>query len=139
MKIRFAKGTHKGKEGWEDDSKQYAEDSGYRAVIVKTKNILKQTRVLFTSIRKPFEDATSREEAAIQQHPDLELAIIELAEKWAEIPDYDHNNVMSLLFEELQIADSHQEQRGFKARYRRVFFPSKKNKRDRNDEDEMHN
>ncbi|KAL3903644.1 MAG: hypothetical protein SGARI_005282, partial [Bacillariaceae sp.] len=83
--IRFVKGKYAGYEGWEDKSKRKKKGSRYRPVIIKLEEKEKKTSVLKTSFRSLFHIPSTLEEAALQQHPDLELAMINLAGMFAQI------------------------------------------------------
>jgi hypothetical protein len=132
--IRFVKGTYAGMNGWIDNSKKKKKKGSlYRSVIVdwqddddddNTEEF--QTKVRESSIRNAWTDnPQTLEEAAIMQHPDIEKAMIELAEKFASIGcNVKNENVMSLLNDELKLAKHSLKKLGNKARFRYVAFKS---------------
>ena len=120
--IRFVKGTYQGRNGWLNKNRR-SKKSRYSYVIVDLEEEgEKPTRVLTTSIRKPHKVPTSFEEAALQQHPDIELAMIRLCEMWAECGLNDGNNATRLFVEELHNAHESLKTQGNKARHRQVHF-----------------
>lgn len=120
--IRFVKGTYAGQTGWYN-SVNNTKSGIYCSVIVPMKSgAEKATRVLKSSIRAPFADPTTFEEAALQQHPDLELAMINLAEMFVQCGVTRSTEAMKLLDAELTEAYSRFKLLGNKARYRGVDF-----------------
>ena len=119
--IRFVKGSYAGCVGWVNTSKRSKKKSSYVHVIVKTEgNIEKATRVKRNSIRQTFEDPTSFEEAALQQHADLELALIRVTEIFAECGINQTIEAIRLFEEELDRSRAFQISLGNKARYRHI-------------------
>ena len=121
--IRFVKGTYAGNQGWLNTSKK-SKSGRYDYVIVNLDDKEKPTRVLKSSIRKPFQEPETYEEAAVQQHPEMELAMIRLAEMFAECGVQQAGETVKLFVKELERAHHHQLQLGSKARYRNVNFTS---------------
>jgi hypothetical protein len=133
--IRFVKGTYAGLTGWKNKGKKKAKGSQMIPVIVlletdrsTNKDRLKATRVKRSSYRKRFAEPANKEEAAIQQHSDLEAAMIDFAAKWSQIGTVDPNNIIKLFLVELNDAQKLQKQLGNKARYRYVEYPFKRNR-----------
>jgi len=137
--IRFVKGVYANLVGWKNKAKKKVKGSQRVPVIVLLEKIgngkdkVKATTVNRSSFRKPFTEATSKEQAAIQQHPDLELAMINLAAMWAQMGKTDLNNVVKLFTDELADAQQRQRKLKGKARYRFVEYPFSL-KRQREDE-----
>lgn len=130
--IRFVKGTYSGLVGWKNKAKKKVKGSQMIPVIVLLEKIangkdkVKATKVKRSSYRKRFSEATSKEQAAIQQHPDLELAMINLAAIWAQMGTTDLKNIVKLFTDELADAQQLQRKLKGKARYRFVEFPFKR-------------
>jgi hypothetical protein len=80
--------------------------------------------------RNRFAEPKCKEEAAIQQFPDFELLMINLAEKWAQIPMVDTNNAIRFFKHELDEAQKHQKQLKSKANYKYVEYPFKRERSD---------
>lgn len=128
--IRFVKGTYAGMHGWIDKDKKKKKGSAYRNVIVDYKakdgddeDGIYQTRVKESSYRKLWTQPKTFEEAALQQHPDIEKAMITLAEMFAQCgSDLSNDGVLQLFHEELTRAKAHIKGLGSKARYRYVLF-----------------
>jgi hypothetical protein len=123
--IRFVKGTYAGLAGWKNKAKKRAKGSMI-PVIVQLERGLKPTMVKLSSFRKAFTEPTSKEEAAVQQNPDLELAMINLATMWAQMGLTDISNIVKLLATEINEAQKHQKNLKGKARYRYVEYPCKR-------------
>ena len=123
--IRFVKGTYAGLIGWKNKAKKKIKGSPNVPVIVQVDKKLKATKVRLTSYRDPFTDPASKEAAAIQQHPDLELAMIDLAAIWAQMGTIDTRNVLALFTTELEQAQKNQKKLKGKARFRSVEYPCK--------------
>ena len=125
-RIRFVKGTYAGELGWMDKSRKSkkSKKSKYRYVIVDLDGGEKATRALLTSYRVHCGevDPNSCEEAALQQHPDLELAMIRLAEMFAECGMCDTREAVRLFGAEMDLAKQHQHKLGRHARFRSVEF-----------------
>ena len=121
--IRFIRGVYAGCKGWINKSKNNKKKSNFRHVIVELDDgVEKATRVKFNSYRKPFSEAHYYEEAAVQQHSDLEFAMIRLAEMFVECGIHDNMHTLRLFDAELRVARANQTRMGGKARYRNVLF-----------------
>ena len=94
--IRFIKGSYVGFNGCINTGKT-AKSPMYQYVIVATDNGDKRTRVKKTSIRPLWQAPQSYEEAALQQYPEIELAMVRLAEMWASC-GIDNNVIVTNLF-----------------------------------------
>lgn len=140
--IRFVKGTYAGLTGWKNKGKSRKRGSQLIPVIVLlvessetyTMENLKATKVKRSSYRKRFTEPANKEEAAIQQHPDLEAAMINCAAKWAEVATVDNPSIVKLFLAELVEAQKYQLQLKGKSRYRYVEYPISKRSRE-NSED----
>jgi hypothetical protein len=124
--IRFIKGTYAGLTGWTNKAKKKAKGSSMIPVIVQLEGGLKATKVKVSSFRKRFILPTCKEEAAVQQNPDLELAMINLATMWAQMGVTDISNIVKLLSTEIHEAQKQQKKLKGKARYRFVEYPVKR-------------
>ena len=139
--IRFVKGTYAGLTGWKNKGKSRRKGSQLIPVIVlleqdgKRLEHLKATKVKRSSYRKRFTEPANKEDAALQQHLDLEAAMINCAAKWAEIATVDNTSIVNLFLAELVEAQKYQMQLKGKARYRYVEYPI--NKRGRGDSEDM--
>ena len=121
--ISFVKGAYAGYEGWIDISKRKKGWSQYQHVIVKlAMDKEKATRVKVSSYRVPFEEPRCFIEAAVQQHSDIELAVIRVCETFADLGLHDNLDSLKLINEELDRARNHQVNLGGKGRYRRVIW-----------------
>ena len=81
-------------------------------------------RVKRTSVRSPFRPAQTFEDAIIQQHPDIELALVQLAEMFASCDIQNTRRTLELLDFELSSAMSRMRESGANPRYRGVRFPA---------------
>ena len=122
--IRFIKGKYQGCVGWLNSAVKKKKKAVYRHVIIKgEKEEDKLTKVKESSYRKPFAAPQSYEEACLQQHSDIELAMVQLAEMFAECKVHTNNvNIASLFEAELKRAVDYQVKLGNRARYRAVDF-----------------
>lgn len=123
------KGKYAGMEGWLNTKKKSNKNSFYRSVIVKLEDEdgeeerVKATRVKRNSIRDLWPTTiTTYEEAALQQNPDIERAMIELAEMFAQCGVTSNNGFLRLFDKELTRARTFQNKLGHKGRYRYIFF-----------------
>ena len=135
--ICFVKGTYAGLAGWKNKAKKRAKGSSMIPVIVQLENELKATKVKLSSFRKPFTEPTCKEEAALQQNPDLELAMINLATMWAQMGVTDISNIAKLVATEINEAQKHQRNLKGKARYRLVEYPVTGKRKSNSVEDTM--
>ena len=124
--IRFVKGTYDGLAGWKNKAKNRAKGSSLIPVIVQLERGPKATKVKLLSFRKPFTEPTCKEEAAVQQNPDLELAMINLATMWAQMGVTDISKIVKLVATKINEAQKHQKNLKGKARYRYVEYPCKR-------------
>lgn len=137
--IRFVKGKYVGLTGWIDKSKKKKKDSFFRNVIVhlepdddddddegnhRSLGEELSTRVKLSSYRKLWPAAAPRSfaEAAIMQHPDIERAMIELAEMFAQCCIQQTDPALNLLCVEIDLARKNLIKQGRKGRYRAVNF-----------------
>lgn len=122
--IRFIKGAYAGYTGWINASATKKKNSFWWPVIVDMDGDETTTRVKESSMRKHFTaPPTTLEEAAVQQYPDLELAMIKLADIFAQIAGLQDNcQAVNLFNAELIRARNDQQKQGNKARYRHVHF-----------------
>lgn len=121
--IRFVKGTYAGRHGWIDSSRRETK-SFTQAVIVAADGDDGErcTRVQKSSFRPEFQDPISFEEAALQQHFDMEQTMIKLAQMFVECGIRDNREATELFAAELNIAATLQLQKGSSARWRDVTF-----------------
>lgn len=86
-------------------------------------NDKKATQVKMSSFRDLTTAAPrSFEEAAIIQHSDMEKAMMDLAEMFAQCGIRDNREALRLFNDELSLARNYQASLGGKARYRNVVF-----------------
>jgi hypothetical protein len=118
--VRFVKGKYKGLTGWIDkDWKTEAPDSDYvGVVVVKKSGTEKATYVKRSSVRPVHKNPRCFEEAAIQQHKELEQALICFAELWVECGINNNDMALKFLNDEINAARDRQTKRGSKACYR---------------------
>ena len=122
-KIWFVAGLYKGKKGWLDTSKQCESGSPNVFVIVDMgKGIEKATYAQFTSFRDPHEKPANFEQAALQQHPDIEQTLVKLATMFAQCRISITVNAVTLLEEEIHKQQKFMRTLGRRARYRFVDF-----------------
>jgi hypothetical protein len=124
--IRFVKGKYAGFQGWKDSSRKKKKGSRYRPVIIQLEGSEHMTSVHRASYRSPFQAPRSFEEAALQQHSDLELAMIRVADMFAELGVTDNRIAVNIFDKELKRAREDQLKLGSKARYRKVDFKAEK-------------
>ena len=122
--IRFIRGSYEGFIGWINKSKKTKKKKSSRrfVIVLLDDGTEKQTWVKKNSYRKRHSDPASYEEAALQQHSDMELTMIKLAEMFAEIGTSNFQEVVRLFYIELEIAYKNQKELGNKARFRNVEF-----------------
>ncbi|CAB9513719.1 hypothetical protein SEMRO_608_G174830.1 [Seminavis robusta] len=113
--IRFIRGTYKGCTGWMNR----AIKSSTCNVIVAHEGVEKVTRVLSSSVRNKWTEPTSFEHALVQQHADVELAMVALAELLAECGVRRNPEILALINTELTIARKKNDDSGVKT-YRSV-------------------
>jgi hypothetical protein len=121
--IRFVKGKYAGLEGWIDKGKKKQKKSFFQNVIVRLEDEEKATYVKISSYRRQFSGAArTYEEAAMMQHSDIERAMIDLAEMFAQCAVRNNTEALRLFNDELNSAREFQQKLGNKARYRSVTF-----------------
>jgi len=124
--IRFIRGVYVGLTGWTNDAVNTPakkRTSKMRGVIVSMPGGQdKPANVWRRSYPKQFKDTTNRAEAAIQQHPKIEMAMIDLCEMVAQCELRTHQDIIHIMNAELTEAKKHQRDMKGKARYRRVEY-----------------
>lgn len=126
--IRFVKGVYAGCTGWLNKSRKKKKGSPFRSVIVHVEDdeddlgFDKYTRVKDNSYRPSHKAPASFEEAALQQHPDLELTMIRFAEMLAECGITDPGQIGHLFAIEFARAVKYQHSLKSKARYRSTIY-----------------
>lgn len=121
--IRFVKGTYAGRHGWIDSSRRETKSFSQAVIVAASEDDVERcTRVLKSSFRWEFQDPTSFEEAALQQHFDMEQTMIKLAQMFVECGICDNHQATELFKAELDIAATLQLQKGSSARWRDVTF-----------------
>ena len=116
--------------GWIDKDKKKKKDSPYRNVIVNYEAKHSddedgpiQTRVKESSFRKLWTNPATYEEAALQQHRDMEKTMIALAEMFAQCGvGLANDGALHLFNAELTLAKENMTRLGSKARFRYVHF-----------------
>ena len=108
--IRFVRATYKGCTGWVDTANKAKR--GWVWVIVDDKDYEEEvhTRVWKSSVRETHKTPTTWAEAATQQHPDIEFAVIELSRMFAtctNLNDTSWESVVQLLGREIKLAQLH--------------------------------
>ena len=123
--IRFVRGKYVGCTGWHDISRKKSEKSKFFPVIVTMEDDTeKQTRVRGSSIRVPHKAPLTHKEAAMQQYPDIELAMINLADMFIQCNIESPEETLRMFNNELLASRNRQDALKGKARYRGVYFPS---------------
>lgn len=120
--IRFVKGVYAGRHGWIDISHPETKSFYQNVIVADDGNGEKFTRVKKSSFRSHFQDPISYEEAALQQHFDMEQTMIKLAQMFVECGIKDNSEATELFAAELNTAAILQLQQGSKARWRDVTF-----------------
>lgn len=135
VEIRFCGGQYHGKTGWKNVAREPTNKGRVPVIVLldpKKPNKVKVTNVERHNVRKPWAEAKTMEEAALQQYKDLEGNMIKSAMLWAKMGTIDHNKILKMFEAELVVA---QKVIRRKKTYNYVEFPY--NKRGRDDEDEM--
>jgi hypothetical protein len=109
--IRFIRGTYKGCTGWLDTANKSKKKSKTIWVVVNDEeddeyNEEIHTKVWRTSIREKPKAPTTWAEAAVQQHPEIEDALLEVARLFATCEIADENSVIALIGTEIQRAQT---------------------------------
>jgi len=119
--IRFIAGKYQGKEGWINAEKK--ETLFMVPVIVDMGSHLKPTFVRKESVSEPHGPPSSYEEAALQQHPDIEVMMNKLTCQLARCnigAGNDLEAIAKIFCKNLVKAYSRQEAMGHKASWRHV-------------------
>lgn len=131
VEIRILKGTYQGCKGWLNDAEAAKNTNQKRAyayvIVADDEGDELVTRIKRTSFRM-VEKATTYEAAALQQHPDMEKAMIDLARMFAECHIQGNDGALQLFNAELDIARENQRKLGHKARFRLVQWTQTKRK-----------
>ena len=125
--IKVVGGIHLGCKGWIDKTKDPTND--YTHIIVRKNNktneevrtrVRHENYVLKTEISNPV----SYEEAMLVQHLDIDALLTKLVQKMAECELADGSNIASIIKQRFEKAKARQENKGSKARWRRVRWPA---------------
>ena len=103
--IRFIRGTYIGCIGWLDTANK-CKRSKLIWVVVNDEDYDEEvhTKVWQTSIRESLKQPETWADAAVQQHPEIEAAVIEVTRLFATCPILDEIAVMELISKELKRA-----------------------------------
>jgi hypothetical protein len=106
--IRFIRGTYKECTGWLDTANKSKKKSKMIWVVVNDEDYDEEvhTQVWRTSIRESHKEPVTWAEAAVQQHPEIEAAVIEMARLFASCSIADEKSVMKLIGEEIRRAQT---------------------------------
>ena len=116
--MRFIRGTYAGRKGWINDAapKRKFIHQMWNAIVDvgdDEEGLEKITRVKTSSVRRAFlAEPRTLEEAVIQQHPDIELAMIRLAEMMAQTGIAANNETLRLF--DIELTQAREFQRGLK-------------------------
>ena len=120
--LRFVNGKYNGFEGWVNAEKEKTKKMIY-VIIDLGDGVLKTSMVKKSSVATPHESPDSYEEAALQQHPDIDLLMSKLARELARCHIGSDSNKMKKLFAaKLVHAESEQFHLGNRATWRDVQF-----------------
>ena len=126
--IRFVKGAYAGKLGWIDKSreKKYNKSQFWPVIVSLDDGEEKHTRVIKSSVRTRVDkEPATYKEAIMQQHPDIEKKMIELAAMFAQCDVQDLKEAARIFREELKQAQEYQMALGRdKSRWRAVEYDS---------------
>ena len=124
--VKFVAGKYAGLQGWINDGEN-ATDC-YAPVIVKMKRskggaelatmVKHENYVLLADLGNP----KNYEEAIMIQHPDIYQLLTKLVRQLAEYEQVSGKTISKVFLDRLANAVDHQNQRGHKARWRRVIF-----------------
>ena len=121
--IRFVRGSYAGKTGWINKSKKKTKEDKQRYVIVLMSNgEEKETKAGKYNYRKLHEEPRTYEEAALQQHFQIEKTMVKLAQMFAECAIHDTKGATKLFEKELRRAMKEIHSKGPDARFRNVEF-----------------
>jgi hypothetical protein len=106
--IRFIRGTYKGLTGWSDTANKSKKKSKMIWVVVKDEDYDEEihTKVWRTSIREMQKVPTTWAQAAVQQHQEIEDAVIEVARLFASCSIADETSVIELIGKEIRRAQT---------------------------------
>lgn len=124
-KIRIIKGKYVGCEAWKDGKKKRKKGSRSRPVIVRLADgSEKRTNIYTNSYKMLHGHPSCYEEAAMQQHTDMELALMRFAEMWISCRMTAESDEFALEFLKLELNEARSKFKdlGSKARYRLVEF-----------------
>ena len=127
--LRFKKGKYVGQLGWKDNKGPILGVQVY-CIVQKRDGGLKRVRVNQTSVASRRAEPTTFLEAAIQQHPDLDIAMDKLAGLLAKC-SINHSPELAEMFKErVEDAFIRQHQNGDKATWKWVNFKEGRNMSD---------
>jgi hypothetical protein len=111
-KIRFIRGSYKGCTGWLDTENKSKRKSKMIWVVVNDADYNEEvhTKVWQTSIRESFKVPATWAEAAVQQHPEIEGAVIEVARLFALCLIADEKSVIQLIGNKIRRAQMENKQ-----------------------------
>jgi 4-diphosphocytidyl-2C-methyl-D-erythritol kinase len=124
--IHFVAGKHKGKKGWIDTSKTHTPKMYYVVVSNEDKGTKTATRVMKESVvdaKSVIIPSTVLEEACLQQHPDINRMMDNLAEKLAMCSVGPTERLGMIFLEKVQKANTKQLSKGKKALWYKVDRP----------------
>lgn len=121
--IRFKSGSYRGRTGWLDADKGSTERQVYVCVDMGNKEFW--TRVSKESIAPPYEQPSTFEEAALQQHPEIERMMDKLVRDLARCGINGGSAEIAKIFDrKLHLANAKQAEKGSKATYWHVEYPN---------------
>jgi hypothetical protein len=120
--IRFVKGSYAGLTGWINKARKKKRNGYINVIVLLEDGTEKKTHVRKGSSREPQSSPSSYEEAILQQHPDIEKKMTELASMFAACNVMDDQKAAALFFFELGRAKTEQQELRGKARWRQVTY-----------------
>ena len=108
--IRFVRGTYKGCKGWIDKANKTKKGWVWTIVNDEDYEEERHARVQKSSVREKHEPPTNWAQAAIQTHPEIDFAIIELSRMFATcntLTDASWGAVTRHLVDEIKLAQVH--------------------------------
>jgi hypothetical protein len=104
--IRFIRGSYKELNGWLDTANKCKRKSKFIWVVVNDEDYDEEihTKVWKSSVREKKKAPTTWAEAAVQQHPEIEDAVIEVARLFASCLITDEKSVIELIGSEIRLA-----------------------------------
>lgn len=121
--IRFIRGTYKKLGGWIDKSKKKGSVKKSPVIVHNEDGTEHQTKIERASYRSAHRTPKSYGEAAIQQHPDMELYMVKFCELYVACGCTDSEAAVDLMKRELTFAFEIMRKSGHKAIRRHVDFP----------------